>query len=134
MVETISWKIFLSVTASNDRVDLNWPQKGRWRKYTNLHARKFAKFSHPILTTELSWIKSKLRNKILNINGTRDCLIFEKIKNNRRISTSWISRLVSSLLWHFQVRIPILVHSLYMEDILEIFKIMGLFSKIWRGR
>ena len=47
-----------------------------------------------------------------------------------RISTSCISRLVSSLFWHFQVRILILLQSLYRWDILETFGSMGSFGKI----
>ena len=44
-----------------------------------------------------------------------------------RISTSCISWLVSSLFWHFQVRILILVHSLYRGDVLG-FRIESKFS------
>ena len=51
----------------------------------------------------------------------------EAVLHYLRISTSCISRLVSSLFWHFQVRILILVHSLYIGDVLETFKNMWLF-------
>ena len=56
-----------------------------------------------------------------------------------RISTSCISRLVSSLFWHFQVRSLILVHSLYSGDVLETFNHMWLFRYVvicdhFRGR
>ena len=59
-------------------------------------------------------------------------LNFQLLKLYLRISTSCISRLVSSLFWHSQVRILMLVHSLYMGDVLETFGNMGIFGKTTR--